>query len=158
MAEDGTFQVTIPGAFESQGESFINKFAGKHIEQYQYTSTRVPKFQILISEDPLPPQLTLNNLPSIDDLAERTIDIEKGKAYVDDVELLDADEQVVDGVNIRDISYLVTTARDEDRYFIRSVVENNKIYSMQVRVRERDFDRLSETINAALKSFKVKKD
>jgi len=154
VSADGTWELKIPDGFQLGDDNLVNKVTGKHIEQYQYLSTKRPKFSILVSEDPMPNGF---KIPSLEDVAERTLEIQKGKAYVDQVELLDFDAKDKNGVEIRDIRYMVTTARDEDRYFSLSAAENKRIYSLQVRVRNRDYEKFAPMIDEVLQSFKVKK-
>mmetsp|Transcript_17435 Transcript_17435/g.27853 ORF Transcript_17435/g.27853 Transcript_17435/m.27853 type:complete len:266 (-) Transcript_17435:178-975(-) len=150
--KDNTWEITIPGKFEREGESLLNKFAGNHVEQHKYISTEKPKYEVLVTEDSFPEGF---KIPSLEDLAERTVDNEKGKTYVDDVELLGLDSATRNGVEYRDIRYMVTTPRDEDRFFGISATKNGRLYSLQIRVRNRDYERFSSTIDEIISSFKI---
>ncbi|GAB5363408.1 hypothetical protein AAMO2058_000880300 [Amorphochlora amoebiformis] len=74
QAKDGSWEVMIGEGFEEEGKSLINSLSGNHIEQHKFTSTIKPKFSVLVSEDPLPLDV---KIPSLDDVAERSIEIEK---------------------------------------------------------------------------------
>jgi len=154
-ARDGTWEIVIPENFQKEDGNLINKFTGNHIEQYKYVSDLKPKFSILISEDPIPEGI---EIPPFEDVVEKAIAREKNKAYVDDVELLDATTTTSGGIAYNDLRYKVITARDEDLYFAISATNNNKLlHSVEIRVRNRDYQRFSSAIEACIKSFKVNK-
>uniref|UniRef100_A0A7S2U0K4 PsbP C-terminal domain-containing protein n=1 Tax=Lotharella oceanica TaxID=641309 RepID=A0A7S2U0K4_9EUKA len=154
-ARDGTWEIVIPENFQKEDGSLINKFTGNHIEQYRFISDLKPKFSILVSEDPIPAGI---ELPPFEDVVEKAIAREKSKAYVDDVELLDATTTTKGGVDYNDMRYKVITARDEDLYFTISATNNNKLlHSVEIRVRNRDYEKFASAIDACIKSFKVMK-